>query len=118
MATIEERLARLERAVFGAPPAPPPVVTPPPPVTGSRDDAIIRQVHTLRGEGGRGNVLAAMFIEYAGAGSRLEPSLSKSIPNYRHWLDWRTNGGSNAYPIPVPSEEWTRMRAMLRALPV
>lgn len=94
-----------------------PPVTPPPPTPGNRDAAIIAQVHQLRGEGGRGNVLAAMFLEYARAGSRLEPVLSRQIPNYRTWLDWRTNGAPHNYVIPVPSGEWERMQAMLRALP-
>jgi hypothetical protein len=93
------------------PPSPPPNLP-----HGNRDQAIIAQVHKLRSEGSRGNVLAAMFLEYARAGSRLEPVLSKQIPNYRQWLDWRSFGGEN-HPIPVPSGEWERMLSMLRALP-
>lgn len=117
MPTLEERVARLEAKVFGtAPPTPsePPTT---PPATGSRDDAILAQIHKLRAEGGRGNVLASMFLQYSGAGSRLEPRLRPAIPNYAQWLDWKTYGAPYNENIIVPSAEWDRMQAMVRALP-
>lgn len=121
MATIEERLVKLERAVFGAPSPPIPVPpAPPTPPSGNRDDAILAKVRQLRSEGARGSVLAAMLLEYEGVGSRLEPRLSREIPNYRQWLDWRSFGGEHGYPIVVPSAEWDRMtqiRQELRRIP-
>jgi hypothetical protein len=120
MPTIEERVARLEARVFGASsptPLPPPPPPPPPPAAGTRDDAIIAQVRALRAEGGRGSVLASMFLQYAQAGSRLEPRLSREIPNYAHWLDWKSYGAPHNQDILVPSAEWDRMQAMVRALP-
>ena len=96
------------------PPPPPPPVTPP---AGNRDAAILATVRKLRGEGARGSVLASMFIQYAGAGSRLEPVLKREIPNYAQWLDGKSFGAPHNDNILIPSAEWDRMQELLRALP-
>jgi hypothetical protein len=92
------------------PPAPP-IVAPPTPST-PRDQMILQIVRQLRGGGSRGDALASMFLEFVGAGSRLEPTLMREIPNYRQWLDWRSYG--NHKPIDDPSDEWTLMKRYIQ----
>jgi hypothetical protein len=94
-------------------PQPPPLVNPPP-ATKGKDALILQRVRELRGEGPRGSVLASMLLEFVGAGSRLEPILSKEIHNYTRWLDWRSFSGQAG--IDDPSDEWTRMKILIKEI--